>query len=151
MKSTTKLGLHILALLFIAITAFAVTVTTLPVVTQSIKQTPSIKFLEMCSSIKITTQNSLLMAESNCLGRISGYVAGHEMTMELTKLYSPTSMPKLWCVPSNVVDGQLLQSVLKWISLNEGEFQTIRSKYKDSDASMLIISKALANTYICSK
>jgi Rap1a immunity proteins len=113
---------------------------------------PTSSFLSLCSGSKITPETELTAA-SICLGRISGFVIGYNLTVEYASLTMPTDGLKLWCMNgSKVTDGELYEVVAKWASANPTRLKAfVDREGSPNEATTLMFIAALHDAYPCKR
>ena len=114
-------------------------------------------YLSMCSGVQINSPDSWLIAKTNCLGRIAGYSAGHEMSIELNNLFISRSQPAnknerlapLWCIPIGTSDGAILDRVENWVINHPADWQLVSKNLNSLNGSLVLASRALVLSYPC--
>ena len=114
--------------------------------------TPSAEFIQLCSGLEPTSEQTRLLAQANCLGRIRGYTDSHQQTVRmLQQQYAISRSSQLWCVPRSVNDKELLTVILRWADANPSEYDSVTSKYSGTAGAMGVLAAALRAEYPCSK
>lgn len=108
----------------------------------------SADFIGVCSGMDISNPEVQLMAMSECMGRVRGFVDGHHTTIAMNSIAGTKSI-SLWCMPNKVSTGQLLTEVMDWADTHPKEYVRIRSSMDDDNGAMAIMIKALRVTYPC--
>lgn len=115
-----------------------------------------VKFLEMCSGLSLDPKSHSsdsetigLIAVANCLGRIRGYVDGHQLTITMQVRAGKSTMTPLWCVNPSVTDKELMDSIFSWSEAHSDEFDQITTQYNGSTASVGIMLRAISTQYPC--
>lgn len=114
--------------------------------------TPTPSFLGLCSGSKITPETELTAA-SICLGRVSGFVIGYNLTVEYASLTMPTDGLKLWCMNGpRVTDGELYEVVARWASANPTRLKAfVDREGSPNEATTLMFIAALHDAYPCKR
>lgn len=112
------------------------------------------EFITMCTNADVETSSTLVIAYVNCMGRVRGYVDGHQMTIDLQytvhEQYSKLLvLDPLWCIPTTVTDRELLFSVVDWTNSNHKDFKALAKRYPGGAGVSAVITKALSTKYPC--
>ncbi len=113
---------------------------------------PSARFIQLCSGLEISGEQTKLLATANCLGRIRGYVDSHQQTVHmLQQRYTIPDAAQLWCIPRSVTDKELLTDILTWVDSNPTDYTSITTRYNGTTAAMGIFAATFRSTYPCTK
>lgn len=110
---------------------------------QTEKVSLAVHFVELCSSIKITTDDVGLVAVSNCLGRVRGYADGVTMMAELNKVNH------IWCINQHHTDRMLMEKVINWVESNTEQYKRFVDQLDIQTAASAVIIKGLQSGYPC--
>lgn len=124
---------------------------------------PNIKrFLTQCSGVPESGPQSEMIAYVSCMGLTRGLVDGHTLTMrsyqvrkEEFESRTVTQFPtigfkQLWCVPQTTSNGQLLATVMVWITINSERVEQLNKKFSTpTQISMATLFAALHDEYPC--
>jgi hypothetical protein len=100
------------------------------------------------------TEQTKPVAVANCLGRISGFVAGHQMTATLAAASGADENGlKLWCFPRpQITDRETYNAVAVWAKANPDRLKEfIDREGSTNTATLMMAIAALHATYPCSK
>ena len=114
----------------------------------AIDSTRSKDFIGVCSGMDMSNAEVHVVALSECMGRVRGFVDGHHLTVAMNQMAGTKSV-KLWCMPNKVSSDQLLTNVMDWADANPDDYVDIRSKMDDSNSATAIVIRALRITYPC--
>ncbi len=107
-------------------------------------------FVGVCSGIDMTNPEVHLIAVSECMGRVRGFVDGHDLTVAMIQMASGNKRSNaLWCMPTNVTSDQLLSDVMDWADRNPSAYVEVRSKMDDNNSATAVMIRALRETYPC--
>ncbi len=105
-------------------------------------------FIGVCSGMDLTSPEVHIVALSECMGRVRGFVDGHNMTVAMNQMAGAKSI-KLWCMPTQVTTDQLLTNVMDWADSNPDDYVDIRASMDDANSATAIVIRALRTTYPC--
>ena len=120
------------------------------VVGQSLNSDSSMSkdFIGTCSGMDVSNPDVHLVALSECMGRVRGFVDGHTMTVAMNRLAGAKSIT-LWCMPTKVSSDQLLTNIMDWVDANPEDYNDVRSKMDDNNSATAVMIRALRTTYPC--
>lgn len=110
--------------------------------------TMSKDFIGACSGMDVSNPDVHLVALSECMGRVRGFVDGHMMTVAMNQLAGAKSI-NLWCMPTKVSSDQLLTNIMDWVDANPEDYTDVRSKMDDNNGATAVMIRALRTTYPC--
>lgn len=108
-------------------------------------------FLESCSGVKVYSEYTYAIAYSLCLGKIQGIKDVHQTTIMMLSIDMNDSNIKqhlLWCSEGNK-QHDLVDMLFEWVDTNPQTFDDINKRFRQHDASVAIIFKALMQLFPC--
>lgn len=105
-------------------------------------------FIGACSGMDVSNPEVHLVALSECMGRVRGFVDGHMMTVAMNQMAGVRSV-NLWCMASSKTSDQLLTNIMDWADANPEDYTNIRSKMDDENGATAVMIRALHATYPC--
>ena len=110
--------------------------------------TASKDFVGVCSGMDISDAEVHLIAVSECMGRVRGFVDGHHLTVAMNRMAGAKSV-NLWCMPDKLTSGQLLTEVMDWADTHPDEYVKIRTNVDDNNSATAVMIEALHTAYPC--
>lgn len=111
---------------------------------------PSVHFIGMCSGMAMDDPDVQLVAVAGCMGRVRGFVDGHDMTISMGQIAGRgNDIPHMWCVTAATTTNQLMTDIMDWVEAHPKEYRGIIDTVGDADAAMVITVKALHAAYPC--
>lgn len=110
-------------------------------------------FLSVCSGVNLSEANRPV-AVAVCLGRISGFATGHQLTVHLAANGgADESSLKLWCIDhTKITDEQLYRNVALWANANPDRLkQFVDDEGLSNGAASMMFVAALHDAYPCSR
>lgn len=114
----------------------------------SVDSPTSKDFIGACSGMDMSNVEVHVVALSECMGRVRGFVDGHHLTVAMNQLVGVKSV-NLWCMPLKTSSDQLLTNMMDWVDANPSEYAVIRSKVGDDNSATAVMIQALRTTYPC--
>lgn len=105
-------------------------------------------FIGACSGMDVSNPEVHLLALSECMGRVRGFVDGHAVTVAMNNHVGVQSV-NMWCMPAKTSTDKLLTDIMDWADANPQAYTNIRAKMNNSNGATAIIIKALRTTYPC--
>jgi hypothetical protein len=98
-------------------------------------------FVRVCSTLdKEHRSDEELLNTAMCIAYIDGYRDGVTTAITYAELHSKTGVPKAYCAPSEVEDGQAAKVVIKYIQDHPEEAH---------QRTFIIVLKSFANAFPC--
>lgn len=114
------------------------------------ESSPAQDFIGVCSGMDLTHPDVHVVALSECMGRVRGFVDGHNLTIAIVQITDNSKRANtMWCMPTQVSTGQLLTDIMDWVDQNPNEYVKIRSNVDDDNSATAVMIQALRTTYPC--
>lgn len=114
----------------------------------SVDSARSKDFIGVCSGMDMSNDEVVLIALSECMGRVRGFVDGHHMTVAVNRMAGAKSV-NLWCMPAKVSSDQLLTTIMDWADANPDDYVDVRAQMDDNNSATAIMIRALRSAYPC--
>jgi len=102
------------------------------------------QFIALCSGLDVSDEAVKLLGLSNCLGRLRGFVDGHQLTVQLMK-----SKDRMWCVDADVKDKEVFDAVIDWAVENPKQVSEITRDFEGINAATAIAIRAIHHKFPC--
>lgn len=115
------------------------------------KDAVAIHFIGECAQMNMTDPKVRMYAVSECVGRIRGFVDGHNITVAVAARAAGNQGAKavrLFCVGPNVETEKLVAAVMDWAGDHVSEYTRVMAA-DPQDGATIIMIKALHDTYPC--
>jgi hypothetical protein len=122
----------------------------LPAPTSKTELDPSAHFVSVCSGMDITVKGVWLSAVSECIGRVRGFVDGHNLMSEVvTRVSGRNQAIQIFCVDSTVGSDQLITTVMDWADAHRDEYIDTIKQSDPRNAATIVMIKAFKSAYAC--
>jgi hypothetical protein len=111
-------------------------------------------FLSLCSGVGTPSEAAKPIATAVCLGRISGFTTGHQLTVHMAAGNGANENDlKLWCVVhSKITDEQLYRTVALWANANPARLKEfVENEGSTNAAATMMFVAALHDAYPCTR
>lgn len=112
---------------------------------------PSAHFIGECSDMDLSDPTVYLVAVSECVGRVRGFIEGHNLMISMMGMASNSNTKKLqlFCVGPNVEAADVVTSIMDWSDSNYVEYANTVETADPSSLATIIMIKALKANYTC--
>lgn len=112
---------------------------------------PSAHFIGECSGMDLSDSTVYLVAVSECVGRVRGFIEGHNLMVSMLRMADNNNAKnaQLFCVDSNVEAAVVVTSIMDWSDANYTEYANTVEAADPASLATIIMIKALKANYAC--
>ena len=112
---------------------------------------PSSHFIGECSDMDLSDSTVYLVAVSECVGRVRGFIEGHNLMISMLRMAGNNNArnAQLFCVGPNVEASDVVTSIMDWSDANYAEYANTVDAADPSSLATIIMIKALKANYAC--